>query len=100
MSGKSDWKNSLSYTINQLSTSDKVYWILQTVLSFAILVIAFLGIKGIMSFRSSNIINLSLLTLLFVICGTRFVRNRIVYAIIYFVLAALMGGILIASFFI
>lgn len=93
-------KNKLSYIMNRLTRKEKIIWVLQMTFTITILVLAVLGLKGILSIYLTNTIDLILLILLFIICGVRLVPERIVYAIIYFVLAALMCGILIASFFI
>lgn len=93
-------KNKLSYVMNRLTRKEKIIWVLQMTFTITILVLAVLGLKGILSIYLTNTIDLILLILLFIIGGVRLVPERIVYAIIYFVLAVLMCGILIASFFI
>ncbi len=93
-------KNKLSYIMNRLTRKEKIIWVLQMTFTITILVLAVLGLKGILSIYLTNTIDLILLILLFIIGGVRLVPERIVYAIIYFVLAALMCGILITSFFI
>ena len=93
-------KNKLSYIMNRLTRKEKIIWLLQMTFTITILVLAVLGLKGILSIYLTNTIDLILLILLFIIGGVRLVPERIVYAIIYFVLAVLMCGILIASFFI
>ena len=93
-------KNKLSYIMNRLTRKEKIIWLLQMTFTITILVLAVLGLKGILSIYLTNTIDLILLILLFIIGGVRLVTERIVYAIIYFVLAVLMCGILIASFFI
>lgn len=93
-------KNKLSYIMNRLTRKEKIIWVLQMTFTITILVLAVLGLKGILSIYLTNTIDLILLILLFIIGGVRLVPERIVYAIIYFVLAVLMCGILIASFFI
>lgn len=93
-------KNSLSYIISHMSTKEKIIWIMQFVFAAAILVTAILGLCNTVPISLTNTIDLVLLVLLFILCGIKFVPERIVYAIIYFILAALMCAILIAGFFI
>lgn len=93
-------KNRLSYIFSHLSVKEKIIWVLQMLFAVAILVTAILGLRGIVPIGLTNTIDLILLLLLFIICGIKFIPERIVYAIIYFILAALMCAILIAGFFI
>lgn len=100
MSNDSNFKNSLLYVINKMSVRDRIIWVLQLVFPVAILVLAILGLNDILPIHITNTIDLVLISLLFIICGVKFFPERKVYAIIYFVLAVLMCGVLIASFFI
>ncbi|MCM1246127.1 MAG: hypothetical protein NC293_10855 [Roseburia sp.] len=93
-------KNRLSYIISHLSVKEKIIWVLQVLFAAAILITAILGLRNIVPIDLTNTIDLVLLLLLFIICGIKFVPERIVYAVIYFVFAALMGAILIAGSFI
>lgn len=93
-------KNRLSYIISHLSVKEKIIWVLQMLFAAAILVTAILGLRDIVPIRLTNTIDLVLLVLLFIICGIKFIPERIVYAVIYFILSALMCAILIAGFFI
>ncbi len=96
----SSTKNKIMYIINRLSRKEKIIWVIQMVITISILVLAVLGLNDVFSIYLTNTIDLILLILLFLISGIRLVPDRMVYAIIYFVLAALMCSILIASFFI
>lgn len=100
MSNNSNFKNSLLYIINKMSVRDRIIWVLQSVFPVAILILAILGLNDILPIHITNTIDLVLISLLFIICGVKFFPERKVYSIIYFVLAVLMCGILIASFFI
>lgn len=97
---KPNFKNSLLYTVHKMSWKDKVLWILQIIIPITILVTAVLGLKGILPITTTNTIDLLLLSFLFILCGFKFIRERMLYAVVYFVLAALLCSILIASFFI
>ncbi len=93
-------KNDISAVFQHMTKKERLIWVIQAVLSIVIIVIAILGINDICSITTTNTIDLILLMLLFVICSIRFIPGRIVYAVIYLIAAALMGAILIASFFI
>lgn len=72
----------------------KILCFLQIGLSIAILLFAFLGLNDIMPIVTTNIVDLILLTVLFVISGIRFFPDRKLYTYIYFGVAALMLVIL------
>lgn len=93
-------KNKIQYIIHQLSQKEKIIWVLQMVITITILVLAILGLNDILPITLTNMIDVILLIFLFLICGIRLIPERIVYAVIYFVVAALMCAILVASFFI
>lgn len=93
-------KNSFLYILNHMTLKDKIIWVLQVIFPAAILVVAILGLNNVFPIRTTNMIDLVLLMLMFIICGIKLLPERMVYAVIYFVLSALMCGILIASFFI
>lgn len=93
-------KNSISYIISHLSTKEKIIWVLQLLFAVAILVTAILGLREIVPIDLTNTIDLVLLVLLFILCGIKYIPNRIVYAVIYFILAAFMCAVLVAGFFI
>lgn len=100
LDNRPNFKNSFLYTIHRLSFKEKLLWILQIVIPITILTTAILGLNGILPIAITNIADLLLLTFLFILCGFKFLRERMLYAVIYFVLAALLCSILIASFFI
>lgn len=88
--------------MNTSQFSIKRHWItiIQVILSIAILVFAALGLTDSFPLVITNIIDLILITILLIICGVRFLPDRTVYAIIYFVSAGVSFSILVASFFI
>lgn len=100
LDNRPNFKNSLLYTIHRLSFKEKLLWILQIVIPITILITAILGLNDILPITITNIADLLLLTFLFILCGFKFLRERMLYAVVYFVLAALLCSILIASFFI
>nr|MBP3599235.1 hypothetical protein [Eubacterium sp.] len=100
MEKNANFKERLVYVYNHLTVKERVVWVLQMILTIVVLVIAMLGIKGVYPIYMTNVIDLVLLMCLFVVSGIKFVPERIIYAIIYFVLALVMGAILVASFFI
>lgn len=100
LNNKPNFKNSLLYTIHKLSWKDKILWLLQVVIPITILITAILGLNGILPIETTNIVDLLLLTFLFILCGFKFIRERKLYAIVYFILAALLCSILIANFYI
>ncbi len=100
MESKLSFKERVKKEFDNLTIKEKIVWILQFVLSFVILGIAGLGVKGVFSLYYSNIVAWALLICLFIVSGIKFVPNRLIYASIYFVLALMTGAILAASFFI
>ncbi len=94
------FKERLTYIYDHLTMKERVIWVLQLILSIAILIIAVLGLKNVYPIYTTNVIDLVLLICLFVVCGVKFLPERVIYAIIYFILALAMGAILVASFFI
>lgn len=91
-------KNILLHEVKQLTVKEKIIWILQVLFPIAIIITAVLGLTDIVSIQMSNTIDLILLMLLFIICGVKLLPKRIMYAIIYFVVAALMCAIMVTSF--
>ncbi len=85
---------------SDMSVKDRVLWILQSVISCAILIIAILGLIKVMSISISNSIDMVLLFFLFIICGLKYIPGRFLYATINFIIALLICGIYVASFFI
>ncbi len=100
MDKKTCFKERVVYIYEHLSRKERVIWLLQLILSIAVLVIAMIGIKGIYPIYTTNAIDLVLLSCLFIVSGVKFIPDRVIYASIYFILALMMGAILIASFFI
>ena len=93
------FKNSVGYFIQRHSVKECVILILQISITITILALAVLGLDNILPITTSNTVDLVLLALLCIICGIRFVPNRMVYAVIYFVVAAVICCVFIASFF-
>ncbi|MCI9538086.1 MAG: hypothetical protein HFG35_07325 [Eubacterium sp.] len=93
------FKNSVGYFIQKHSIKECIILILQISITITILTLAVLGLDNILPITTTNTVDLVLLALLCIICGIRFIPNRIVYAVIYFVVAAVICGVFIASFF-
>ncbi len=93
------FKNSVGYFIQRHSVKECVILILQISITITILALAVLGLDNILPITTTNTVDLVLLALLCIICGIRFVPNRMVYAVIYFVVAAVICCVFIASFF-
>ena len=88
------FKNSVGYFIQRHSVKECIILILQISITITIL-----GLDNILPITTTNTVDLVLLALLCIICGIRFVPNRMVYAVIYFVVAAVICCVFIASFF-
>ncbi len=93
------FKNSVGYFTQRHSVKECIILILQISITITILALAVLGLENILPINITNTIDLVLLALLCIICGIRFVPNRMVYAVIYFVVAAVITCVFIASFF-
>lgn len=92
-------KDALLHEVKQLTAKERIIWVLQVLFPIAIIITAILGLTDIVSIHKTYIIDLILLMLLFIICGVKLLPKRTMYAIIYFVVATLLCGILIAGFF-
>ncbi len=93
------FKNSVEYFVQRHSVKECIILILQISITITILALAVLGLDNILPITITNTVDLVLLALLCIICGIRFVPNRMVYAVIYFVVAAVICCVFIASFF-
>lgn len=92
-------KNNVGYFIKEHSVKDCIILILQVCITITILTLAVLGLDNILPITTTNTVDMVLLALLCIICGIRFLPNRMVYAVIYFVVAAVICCVFAASFF-
>ena len=93
------FKNSVGYFIQRHSVKECIILILQISITITIRALAVLGLDNILPITTTTTVDLVLLALLCIICGIRFVPDRMVYAVIYFVVAAVICCVFIASFF-
>jgi hypothetical protein len=85
--------------LDQMTKKDKIFAILQIILSTIIIIVAILGLNHIGNTYVNNMIDMGLLVALLIISAIRIFKRRKVYATLYIIIAAFVVYIMVAPLF-
>ncbi len=89
--------NNFKAVLDQMPKRDKIFAILQTILSLAIIIVAILGLNHIGSTYVNNMVDMGLLVILLIVSCIRIFPRKKVYATVYIVIAAIVVYIMASS---